>query len=1140
MTESQQKILDILGKRGSPANVKQIVIDLRHHGLNYAYHQVLNDLRVLAREAALTCEKGLWYAKTTVKSQVCLPDLSEESRRIIEGEKEKKPRIGGPWSTFRALLKYYAACIRAESGAEPQAYLTQERETFIFIGGMGFWYPHPKSAWSYSIFLNQNLSRFIRSLATQDPSNMVVMGYPIQVYTWIQDNLPPSSIIKPIFYVPLKWKRAFGAIKFYTENAEIAANPIWIQDTFRTIKDQKNFLFFCNLFKFEDVNENLPSQDYSELTPSYSDLVFSLSGYLGQRVIDRLTPESVPTKPIPPQSPSGIYNRAVIMICRRSRYNQGLLKELAEIAKLDDETLNETALRLLFCDDIPNNDNPVANEAHEDCVADVGLMLNPDQRAAANSLLQKQLTVVTGPPGTGKTQVISNVLANASFRDSCVLFSSRNHKAIDAVHSKVLDNQGQMFLIRTADKHDPGFKITFSGLVEDILARSGDNLAGHQFHEHLAAIRSLIEERRSTEQIAFSLAKLKYKSAEIQKSITTITEELPQDILKLVEKNPYNFSKISVQKIYSSVNMLAAAYTKQGNLAKIDCLWKGIRLAHRILACRFKLRMLPPLYPLPLPINAEATNQALQTLTLVDKASRLAKLYIEAKRVAEEVKKYPDQLFISQCLRDKTAAIIKKTEEALKLHSEWRRGPVPNTPEREILASIRNFIKEYELKGCQTHKALRERLEPIFQYAPCWTVTNLSVSTRIPLIPGLFDLAIIDEASQSDIPSAIPILFRARRLGVIGDPHQLKHVSTLSPSKDLLLMHESGLTDVGVYQFSYRDNSLYDLALRKRLAHVVLLRETYRSVEPIATYYGSTFYDGKLLIMTDLSDVKLPPNINPGIHWTEIEGNIESAGGGGCICKEESEKISEIVLEILSHESFRGTLGVVTPFRRQADRIKNIIAARADHARLSQSKFHVDTAHGFQGDERDIIFFSLCAGPEMPSGSLQFLRENGHLFNVGASRARVLLHMVGNRRWAKSCGIRHIENLAKDITLLRPPVPKGPWYPHESPWEKLLYEALVARGLKPHPQYHTLGRRLDLALISSNGFKLDVEVDGATYHQAPDGSRKIEDYWRDIQLQGAGWTVLRFWVHELKDDLVTCVDKILEVWRIYGEGECHQ
>lgn len=81
------------------------------------------------------------------------------------------------------------------------------------------------------------------------------------------------------------------------------------------------------------------------------------------------------------------------------------------------------------------------------------------------------------------------------------------------------------------------------------------------------------------------------------------------------------------------------------------------------------------------------------------------------------------------------------------------------------------------------------------------------------------------------------------------------------------------------------------------------------------------------------------------------------------------------------------------------------------------------------------------------------------------------------------------------------------------------------------PQFPVSSRRLDLALIrkGDNPLKIDVEVDGDC-HRNPDGSRKIDDIWRDIQLQGMGWKVMRVWVYQLRENLNDSVKKIVEVY----------
>ena len=146
--------------------------------------------------------------------------------------------------------------------------------------------------------------------------------------------------------------------------------------------------------------------------------------------------------------------------------------------------------------------------------------------------------------------------------------------------------------------------------------------------------------------------------------------------------------------------------------------------------------------------------------------------------------------------------------------------------------------------------------------------------------------------------------------------------------------------------------------------------------------------------------------------------------------------------------------------------------------------------------------------------------------------AKAVLHVVGNREWATNCRISHVKNLAvpREQKALREAA-KSEWYPHESPWEKILFDALQKRGLEARPQFQAGSRRLDMALVDAERkIFLDIEVDGDC-HRGPDGSRKTDDVWRDIQLQGMGWRVLRFWTYQLRENLAECVESIENAWR---------
>jgi very-short-patch-repair endonuclease len=191
------------------------------------------------------------------------------------------------------------------------------------------------------------------------------------------------------------------------------------------------------------------------------------------------------------------------------------------------------------------------------------------------------------------------------------------------------------------------------------------------------------------------------------------------------------------------------------------------------------------------------------------------------------------------------------------------------------------------------------------------------------------------------------------------------------------------------------------------------------------------------------------------------------------------------------------------------------------------SHCYLSTAHGFQGGERDLILFSLCAGPDMPEGSKVFLREHPNLFNVAVSRARAVLHVVGNRDWALGCGIPFIDKLARRTLPGQPGAGRQQGNSYQSPWEERLGKALRQAGVHTVPQYPIAGRFLDLAILTPK--KVDIEVDGETVHRTAGGGRKDDDYWRDLQLQSLGWSVCRFWVYELREDLTRCTQKVISI-----------
>lgn len=148
-------------------------------------------------------------------------------------------------------------------------------------------------------------------------------------------------------------------------------------------------------------------------------------------------------------------------------------------------------------------------------------------------------------------------------------------------------------------------------------------------------------------------------------------------------------------------------------------------------------------------------------------------------------------------------------------------------------------------------------------------------------------------------------------------------------------------------------------------------------------------------------------------------------------------------------------------------------------------------------------------------------------FNVAVSRAKLVLHVLGNENWAERCGITFVSDLLRRCreasakpggrairTDLIGPV-----------WEPRFAEALRRAGLPVEQQYPAGGYYLDIALLRKN-LKLDIEVDGECHRDVDTGRRRIDDVYRDMVLESLGWEVVRFWVYELREHFDECVERV--------------
>ncbi len=1170
----KEVILELLKENSVGFTSAELRTRLHTRSLRLAEYEVLKELRTLHSEGTVRLERGRWVTtvhkiansspstkKNSSISNTTTPSTQLSSSEITHAWSPSKSRIlnnitipaenkidiqkpaefSGPWGTFRKLLGYYADCVKNDEGCEASCYLDDCGKRFIFLDKAGYWYPQVGQIWRSHIHLSKNLQSFARNLSLLGESGVLLLGYPLQLWSKTDSEGIENVFMKPIFTYQLTMTHINNGFQIICDDPYPEVNLDWLSYAIKQPEDQRAFLAACGLMDRGQTDESFGDGSRFIDAPDLKTLASGVTKFFSEKLREPLLPESVSSY-FPQKPASGIYNKAVLMIGNRTRYTKTLLKELAQIASCSDEQLDQTALRYIFKNREQGADSfqetGILQESIHECSVLETDQLNGEQRQCVASLLFENLTVVTGPPGTGKSQVVAVSMANARLRAQNVIFSSRNHKAIDAVVDRLILDNGQSLVTRANSKKDPSLNFGFEEAIKQLLSMDYDEGAKERWQRVQSRVMCLLQKRGEYGIQADKIQQLRDRLGSIGHGMENISEGWSLLMIEELNKVFDTFPAKSIEKLEHSIGYLRVK-KKVSLLDRFRGRFKSIFLRGVTNRVHNFMKNSCPNWPeIPRHKDYDGLCELSEILSQFIAASRYCALRKEAKPIEEELKNLPVLDALTENIKSISEELEKIVQDILRLDVARRKG-LPRDADRESLASLKSALRglDQPVSDEEDRKAVQSALANytpfILRHFPLWAVTNLSVGSKFPLLRGLFDLAIIDEASQCDIPSAIPILFRAKRVGVVGDPQQLSHVTKIKGSRDALLRKRHGLTQVNNEQrFSYPDTSLYDLFAQTNEVNPIMLKETYRSTIEIAEYSNQNFYGGSLRVLTSAERLKIPRNTKPGIHWTAVVSEIKSAGPHGCIAPGEVACVVNVLKSLLLENQFEGTVGVVTPFVQQKIRLYDALCQEISLEHRMRAQLLVDTAHAFQGDERDVMIMSLCVGPDMPPGSKGFIRQTANLMNVAVSRARAVLHVVGNKSWVSQSGIPHLEKLALPY---RDTIPKGSgiqsrWHPHESPWEKVLYNALKEKGLQPEPQYHIMGRRLDMALIHDEKKKIDIEVDGDSYHRNPDGTRKRDDVWRDIQLQGAEWKVMRFWVYQIRENLGDCVNKILKAW----------
>jgi len=313
--------------------------------------------------------------------------------------------------------------------------------------------------------------------------------------------------------------------------------------------------------------------------------------------------------------------------------------------------------------------------------------------------------------------------------------------------------------------------------------------------------------------------------------------------------------------------------------------------------------------------------------------------------------------------------------------------------EEKTRETLKTYLKSLKSRYAADQDEALQSLNPadLLRVCQVWITTTDDLHRVMPLKKELFDLAIVDEATQCDLPSAIPALMRANKVLIAGDPKQLRHISFLSEKRHDELAKQHGLDSEAVEKFHYRNVSLIDRGLEQVLGTdaFVFLNEHFRSLPELIRFSNERFYDGGMHLMREAEVLE---GDLEALEIIEVNGVRDENG----VNREEIKTAIEICQKVLD-EPLPVSLGFLSPFRAQVEAFLNLITERLSpyevELLIKRHQLVAGTGHSFQGAERDHMIVSLALDNNAPHGALRFA-EREDVFNVAVTRSREKMSVI--------------------------------------------------------------------------------------------------------------------------------------------------
>lgn len=956
-------------------------------------------------------------------------------------------------SKFQSLLKYYLSCMDAEQAMQLKLRKNQEYQTYISPAKNSEEQLFSKALPELKVQTLDARERGFIQQRSADGETLVDLHYGFPIFKDEKD------MISPLFFVEV--------------SAKYASN-----DTLTLIPKVKNFSvnrsYFLSHYNIEEIQE----------------ICDELEGEFGSF--------DARMNAVKKYVPSGeLIASSIIFRTNKGGSKDKLRYELGQLFKNNDALSKESALKFYV------EGGDIGQEIQERNALSILEIstLNEQQEDAVRKGLQSPLTIITGPPGTGKTQVVTALIASAIFSNQTVLFSSNNNMPVDGVYQrlglsmKTLGNW-TMRLGNQAKTEECQKQISF--LLERL-----NNVTFNCPDFDQEATR-FYEVEHEIERTLAGLERARFiqeKIGDLYSKEITLLQKLPENWerqFKDQDPAPCNAAAIKKHRRYSG-----------GGVG----LWFR-RKIYRINSFREKYNeLLRDIF------SKDASYTDILGLSLIDegwdealKKARLTAEWMDfhqswllcvsqRRKLESEIAELPSVIDLRK-LKDEKTLLSQKLFDISWLGNIWGN-------QKDAIEAANNYFKDIGDLSPGRFKRIRKSFDELVRFFPAWITTNQSVNNSLPLQEGLFDLVVIDEAGQCDIPSVIPLLYRAKRAVFIGDPEQFRHITSLKDEAEYAIAKATEIEDV-VDDWSFTKRSAFDRAFSSSDC-TSFLRQHYRCHPDIIEFSNQNFYDGRLVTQTILNkEDNFLPIQEGGLIWHHTAGKIVKEQKGAWNPAEVGRAV-----EVFGKWEQQGlfavpnlTYGIVTPFRRQ---VKEFNKAFADLPwfKAVESRFTIGTAHSFQGSECDVLIYSPVVAENMEQHLVKFASAQSDLVNVTVTRAKNLLYIIGDinacQKVAPGTPLYELANYAEKLQKRK----KHPL----NYAEKSLARVLDELKLSYIPQYEIGTYRLDFLVNSGAGQSYDIEVDGDIHLTA----EAVEhDARRDAYVRGQGLKVLRFTARDVE------------------------